>query len=342
MKHPWLVSSLCAIVTVCGLIAGPAALAAAPPPVLGNQTVSAITVATRSGTFQHPLDSTPDLSGTTIYFTAGGPHGPGIFRAPFAGGAATEVSTGSPFVQPRGIAMSQDGQKIFVTDAAAGQGGAIFFVPLTPGSQPVLLPGSAGTAPEDLDVVSQGGKRMVYFSGKDPGTGQPAVLALPVAGAKTPRVVAEGAPLVTPDGVAVTHTGVVYVADRAAAGSGMGKIFKIVNHRVTPILNLVRTGNPAGIALTRDDSVLLVSALQLHRQRDQVLLVDLASLHTGSVTKVVSQNHSAGGVHAQPEGLGALAEHIVRPQLFSWADTTAHPDPPIIIKFGAVYAVTVG
>jgi DNA-binding beta-propeller fold protein YncE len=321
--------------------------------VLGNQTVSAITLATQSGTYQHPLDSTPNLSGTTIYFTASGPHGPGIFRVPTASGPAAEVYTGSPFVHPRGIAMSPDGQKIFVTDPAAGQatqtGGEIFVLPLG-AKQPSVLPGSAGTAPEDLDVVSQGGKQMVYFSGKDPGTGEPAVLALPVSGAKAPQVVAEGAPLVSPDGVAVTHAGVVYVADRAAAGQGQGKIFKIVNRRITPILNLVRTGNPAGIALTRDDRVMLVSALQLHRQSDQVVLVDLATLRTGAVTKVVSQNSAAGGVHAQPEGLMAPAEHIVKPQLFSWADTKALPPIPPITKLaaaasppvGAVYAVTVG
>jgi sugar lactone lactonase YvrE len=321
--------------------------------VLGNQTVSAITMATRSGAFERPLDSTPDLSGTTIYFTASGPHGPGVFRVPTAGGAATEVYTGSPFVRPRGIAMSPDGQKIFVTDPAAGQaaqtGGEIFVLPLGV-SKPSVLPGSAGTAPEDLDVVSRGGRQVVYFSGKDPATGQPAVMALPVTGGTAPQAIAEGGPLVMPDGVAVTHHGVVYVADRAAAGSGLGEIFKITNRRVVPILNEVRTGNPAGIALTRDDGVLLVSALQRHAQRDQVVLVDLATLLTGSVTKVVSQNHAAGGVHAQPEGLVAPIQPIVKPQLFSWADTRANPPIPPITKLaaaqtardGAVYAVTVG
>ncbi len=314
-----------AIATTCCLIAGPTVLAAAPPPVLGNQTVSAVTLATTSGTFRHPLDSTPDMSGTTIYFTATGPHGPGVFRVPTAGGAAAEVYTGSPFVRPRGIAISPDGQTLFVTDPAAeesgGTGGAIFVLPIG-AKQPTVLPGSISTAPEDLDVVSRSGQQMVYFSGKDPSTERPAILMLPASGAVAPQVITEGGSLVTPDGVAVTHAGVLYVADRGAAGSGLGRIFAIADRRVTPVLKVVRTGNPAGIALTRDDRVLLISALQLHEQSDQVLLLDLATLRTGSVTKVVSQNHAAGGVHAQPMGL-VPTRATGRTELFSWADLTA-------------------
>ena len=77
--------------------------------------------------------------------------------------------------------------------------------------------------------------------------------------------------------------------------------------------------------------MLLVSALQLQFTADQVVLVDLATMRTGSVTKVVSQNHAAGGVHGQPTGL----DHTQpggKLQLFSWADTNRSGK-------GAVYAI---
>jgi hypothetical protein len=46
-----------------------------PKVALGNESVKSITAATLSGDFREPLDSTPDLNGTTIYFTATGTHG---------------------------------------------------------------------------------------------------------------------------------------------------------------------------------------------------------------------------------------------------------------------------
>ena len=56
------------------------------------------------------------------------------------------------------------------------------------------------------------------------------------------------------------------------------------------------------------------AALQPDRDSDQVLLVNLSTLQTGSVTKVIEQNHSAGGVH-----------RARNKNVFSWADLTAGP-----------------
>ena len=50
-------------------------------------------------------------------------------------------------------------------------------------------------------------------------------------------VLVKGSLLVAPDGVAVTHAGIIYVADRSAAGGGFGKVFKIVGSTVTVIIN---------------------------------------------------------------------------------------------------------
>ena len=344
----WLVI-LGLVFTACGsTTSSPTATpSSTPKPALGNDLVKSVSVATQSGDFHNPLDSTPDLNGTTIYFTATGPHGPGVFRVPAAGGAVTEVYTGTPFVAPRGIAFSTDGQYLYVADPSAGTGGQIFR--LAPGGGlPSPVRGSAGTAPQNLYVVIQSGQQVIYFSGKDPGSGQAAVLKLAASGAAAPTVVAQGSPLVAPDGVVVTRSGIVYVSDRSASGGGIGKVFKIDGSVVTALVAQVRTGNPAGIALTQDESILLVSALQLNSLSDQLLLVDLHTGQTGSVTKVVSQNQNdAGGLHACPcseqqASLGgaksaSLAQSVLlgplqeKTEIYSWANTSGR---------GQVYQVT--
>lgn len=123
----------------------------------------------------------------------------------------------------------------------------------------------------------------------------------------------KGLPLVAPDGIVVTRAGVVYLSDRAAAGNGFGQIFKLDGSQLKAIVEKVKTGDPAGIALSPDESVLLVSAHQSDNPNDQVLLVNLATLQTGSATDVVGQNHSAAGLHASHGN----------PQILSWADLTA-------------------
>ncbi len=160
---------------------------------LDDSLVSRIAAATQSGAYQTPLDATPDLNGSTIYFTAHGPHGAGVFQVPAAGGAATEVFTGKPFLSPRGLTLSADGQQLYVADPTAGQ---IFVLSVT-GGTPTVLKGSAGTAPQNLSIVQQ----TLYFTGIDPASKLAALLKLPIAGADAPTVIARGAPLVAPIGV---------------------------------------------------------------------------------------------------------------------------------------------
>lgn len=267
------------------------------PPQLDDSSVSAMIRATQKGDFHTPLDSTPDMTGKTIYFTASNTHGAGVFQVPADGGTATEVFVGSPFMSPRGIAISPDGQTLYIADPKADQ---IFALAIA-GKMPVSLAGSKGTNPQNLNVVNQNGLQVVYFTGKDATSGQAAVLTLPAKGSGSATVVAKGTPLVAPDGIVVKHDGTIYVSDRMAGGANEGKIFKIMGSAVSPIVNQVHLGNPAGIALSPDESILLASALQNTNNHDQVVLVDLKSLSTGAVTKVVGQNiNDAGGLHASP------------------------------------------
>ena len=101
----------------------------------------------------------------------------------------------------------------------------------------------------------------------------------------------------------------------------MGQVFKIASGAVTVLVQKVRTGNPAGIALTTDGSTLLVSAMQPDGKSDQVLVVNTATGASSSVTDVVGQNSAAGGVH-----------RAYQSNLFSWADRTCR-------SRGCVYSV---
>lgn len=288
------------------MLAGALAGCGAAAPALGDGLIKSADVATQSGAFQAPRDSTPDPDATTIYFTAAGEQGPAVFRVPASGGEAVALASGAPFVDPVGIAISGDARRLYVADPGAGQ---IFALPVE-GGTPTALAGSHGSAPRGLAVAGAGDQELLYFTGVDPSDGQPAVLKLPAGGAAS--VVAKGAPLVAPDGIAITESGVLYVSDRSAGGNGLGAIFKIEAGAVSPVVKQVRVGDPAGVALTRDDRVLLVSALQPDRDSDQVLLVDLATLATGSVTQGIAQNQRAGGVHRARNS-----------NVFSWADLSA-------------------
>jgi DNA-binding beta-propeller fold protein YncE len=299
---------------VAAIIAGGGG--AAPPAAgLGDNVIEKLDEAAKSGDFQRPLDAALDSNATTIYFTAGSSSGSGIFRVPADGGEALPLLVGAPFVAPTGIAVSGDDQHIYVADphaaGANGKAGQIFVIPVA-GGPAMPLAGTAGSAPRIIDVASEGGQEMLYFTGNDPSDGTAGVFKLPAAGAGAPTVVAKGAPLVEPEGVTVTRAGVAYVTDRAAAGGSFGSVFKIAGGTTTKIVERVRVGSPAGVALTQDDGVLLVSALQPDRPSDQVLLVKIDTLETGSVTKVIGENQHAGGVHRARNR-----------NVFAWADLSS-------------------
>jgi sugar lactone lactonase YvrE len=291
--------------TAAGLaLVGVTAAAAPAPPHVTTATL----VATVSGP-DHPLDAVPDPAGRTIYFTTAGPTGPAILQVPAGGGAVRRVLRGAPLVDPVGLAVSADGRRLFVADPGAGR---ILVVPVTAGAGRVAsLAGSQGTDPHGLEVDSRGSSARVLFTGREPSTGRPGLFSLPTAGAARPTAVATGAPLVAPEGVAVSRTGAIYVSDRGRGGPLAGRVLRLAGGRLTEVARGIRLGNPAGIALTRYETTLLVSSLDPSAGTAQVLLLDTKTLATTTFNSVIGANRAAGGLH---RGL--------RTTVMAWADVS--------------------
>jgi DNA-binding beta-propeller fold protein YncE len=234
------------------------------------------------------LDASPDPQGKVIYYTTGGER-PAIYRVPAAGGAQRKVLGGALLRRPEGLAVSDDGTRLFVADTRAGH---ILVVPVG-GAKPYVLRGTAGSAPRGLEIQTRAGTERVVYSGRA-ADGSPAVLRISARGAARPSVVLKGAPLSRPDGIAISRGGAIYVTDHNPHG---GRALRIDGATVATVASGVRLGHPAGLALTLDESHLLISSLNKASGTAQVVVVDLAGGATSTFDDVIRANHSAGGLH---------------------------------------------
>jgi hypothetical protein len=300
-------------VSIWGLI--PSVLPQDESPVAFNSLTSAIL----------PWDAVPGPDGTTIYFTGIGTDGqPDVFSISAGGGEVTPLAADAPLVMPLGIATSTDGQTLYVTDpwAAGSLGNAILALPSSGDGEATVVSGTQGTIPQGIELVSHDGADQIYFTGIDPTDGQPAVYSIPAAGG-TVTLIAKGKPLVAPSGISVAKDGTVYVLDRLASGNGLGSVVRINSSGVNTIAENVRTGGQiAGLTLTMDEALLLVSSLDSTAGTAQVLVVDLATMQSSIINNVINANTGAGGLHRA---------HNVNE--FAWADLTAG-------TAGTVYKVT--
>jgi hypothetical protein len=197
---------------------------------------------------------------------------------------------GNGLVNPLDIDVSLDERTLFVADFAGGLGGfgAIASVPVAGGSASF---GAEGFLPRSV-TVGPGGE--VFFSGVDPASGQPGVFELD---GSTVTPVFTGAPLLDPSGIAVFADGRVLVADTGAfdAGNGavltsQGSVVLIQNGQASLFASGFATGFPAGIALSVDESTLVVSAENRDRS-DTLLLIDVAN--PGAAPRPVTASFSA-------------------------------------------------
>lgn len=286
--------------------------------LLFNDAVKAFEPAASLAGSAQAFDATPDPDGNLIYFTATSAQGVGLFRVSVTGGAVTTITVGIPLTMPSGLVISPSGETLFVADTAAEvtyaeammvtsaavrnshSEGAIFRLP-TSGGGATLVAGTEHTMPRGLAVVQENGAELLYFTGIDPSDDQPAVMKVAAAGGPL-TMIAKGAPLVEPVGVTVAANGVVYVTDQAAGGDGLGSVFRITAGKVETLATRVRMGDPAGVALTLDESFLLVSALETNRDSSIVFVIDLAQGRQGIINQVIGANIGSGGLHRAHSG----------------------------------------
>jgi hypothetical protein len=239
------------------------------------------------------IDASPDPAGKVIYFTAKGRR-PGVYSVPAGGGKPGAVFVGRPLRDPAGIAVSNDGQRLFVADRKTG---SIFVVPVR-GGRARALRGTEGSAPRGLEIQTRDGKETVVYTGVDRTDGLPAVLAIGADGDERPAVLAKGGPLRDPDGVAIAVTGLIYVSDHA----GGGRVLRIKEGQVKTIATRVRLGDVGGIALSLEESRLMISSVRRATGRTRLRILDLASGRMPSFDDGVAGNRSAGGLHRARAG----------------------------------------
>ena len=246
--------------------------------------------------FYEPLDATPDPTGAMIYFVARAANGqPGVFRVAATGGLVQSVLIGAPLVGPRGVAFSSDGETLYVADPEAAGGGAVFAVPIAGGSASVIA-GTRGTGARALDLVHTAQGDILYIAGAEQRLQRAAVLRLPLVGGATPTSILRGSPLAVADGVAVSANGKVYVAGRNGNGDGSQIVLEVDQRGHRSLVRSIRLGSPAGLALTADESALLVSSVAADGT-SQVLFVDLATGSTSVFNDVIGANRGSGGLH---------------------------------------------
>lgn len=231
----------------------------------------------------------------------------GVLLAPAGGGEPRVLYAGDNMVDPFDLAVSHDGDTLYVADPAVGTEtqGALLVLPAS-GGEPTLV--ARGYAPRSVTVAPDDS---VYFSGVDPDTGEPGVFVLRGAGAES---VFRGAPLVDPSGIVVLADGRVLVADtRLFDGlpddstetlSNEAGIVQIEDGTATVLVSGFATGYPAGIATTTDESALIISGEGPDRS-DTVYIINLATpdAEPTVVTDVFSEfkDSSAGLKRAHDE-----------------------------------------
>jgi hypothetical protein len=300
-----------------------------PPPGSGSNFSSVEVAANASSGFSGPLSGTPLPEGGVAFIamlpppSEEEPARPALFRAD-AGEEPSVLYSGDLLQNPLDLDVSSDGASILVADAVhldengENAGGAMLTFSID-GGDPVAS--AIGYQPRAVTVADSG---EVYFSGSDPATNQPGVFEL--AGDAVTAVYV-GAPLVDPSGIAVFGDGRIAVADTSFSdgeGSSIGSRGAVVlldDGEASLFVSGFETGYPAGLALTKDDSILIVSG-QGPDSSNLVFIFDTADTEKEPTieTGFASQMWSSGGLHR------AHGENR-----FAWCDRAA--------EGGTVYAI---
>ncbi len=288
-------------------------------PGLPEATAPRMRIAANNERVRAPMDATPSPDAARVYYTAlsleDGEDRPGVFTTDAAG--SNEIATlavGGELSAPVGITVSLDGQTLYVADTAAGESsgetGALVRLSAEDGTMSIL-PGTEGYEPRGNVIADIRGREQLYFTGKDPATGQGGVFRIAPDGGAVESLAPDVA-MGDPGGVAVADNGDVYVVD-VLSGDGDATLIRVRDGEATVVLRGIGVGFPAGTAITRDGGTLLVSGLDPRTRRDVVYVLDTASGDVSVVSEPLADFSEPAGLH-RAHGSNT----------FAWADSEAN------------------
>ncbi len=288
-------------------------------------TIGALEAFAHDPTTQSPFDATLSPDGSKVFYLAltlddEGAQTAGVFTVDAAGGTPSTLAMGAPLQGPSGIDVTLDGTTLLVADPAAEddneddeddvlENGALFAVPVAGGAATIVA-GTETYAPTGVVVAQVGEQEYAYFTGRNPTNFEPALFRVAPSGG-VPEVMAEGGVFRSPGAVAVTKEGVAFVVDNMPE-QPRARVIKVENGEATVILDDIGVGYPAGIALSKDESVFLVSGIDPVEGHDTVYRVVISSLAVTQISDPISEFAESAGLHRA---------HDV--EAYAWADSEA-------------------
>lgn len=305
-----------------------AVLAGCPPPHTFNTLAPAAKSSTNAD-FSSPFDATLSPDGKTAYFIAVLPEitsdvsdtplpaRAGIFSTPVGSeGTNTLLASSDPLASPINLDITADGKTLIIADTAAGTGEAdhgLLFKLSVAGGTPEVVDTTVGYRARGMSVVNQNWKDTAYFTGNDPADGMPGVFALDIKSNEV-STVSKSDLFVDPSGIVVADSGDIYVID-TQTGNALSNVIQIVKGKdPVELLSGLKVGYPAGISISKDQQILIISALDPVTRKDVVLRYDLkAGALTDPFTSGIDQFEESAGLHR--------AKDV---ESYVWADSRAN------------------
>jgi sugar lactone lactonase YvrE len=276
----------------------------APPdnPTPDGLALESVAPIAEDAKFWAPLDATPSPDGARVYFTAATPDGSAVLATSGAGQSPDVLYVGDALAAPFGVVTSLDGATLFISDTGGerdatepGPVGAILRLSSS-GGTPEVVAGTEGTAPRSLHIAKRDGQEILLFTGLDPEDGVPAVFSTGTAG-EALTVVFKGEPLAQPSGITMGPDGAIYVADSDAGDDGAAALLVIRDGVAERLVERLRLGYPAGLAMDVAGTTLLASGLHDETDTSVVHAIDLATRERQMLSDGIAQNTESGGVH---------------------------------------------
>lgn len=307
--------------------ASAAAVLAGCPPSHDFKTLAPAAMAS-TASFSSPLDATLSPDAKTAYFIAvlpevssatsdqPMPERSGVFSMAIGSSEApTLLASGDLLASPLNLDISSDGKTLYIADSASGAGdgdtGNLLTLSVS-GDTLAATDATAGYRSRGVSVVNQDWRDQIYFTGNDPADGLPGVFKLDTKTNEV-SVVSKSDLFVDPSGIVVADNGDVFVADTQTGGT-LANVIQIPKEKdAVELLPNLKLGYPAGISISKDQQILLISALDPATSKDVVIRFDLKAGTSEMFNDGISEFEESAGLHR--------AKDV---ESYVWADSQAN------------------